>query len=163
MGEKKGYSMLLKGHGIAVRTFVLIGGILLMTVAVGGCNSSEEKPEWVRIKGKVTTSDGAPINGVRLVLTPEGGDPLTATADFQLDQTGSFEGAAVPGMYGYYFVPVAIETDDGGKPVNTTEAKKLRDSYQLLKKLVPPAYQSPNTAATVNVTAEADIALTLSK
>lgn len=163
MGARKGFSMMLKGDGFPVTTFILIGGILLLNGIIGGCNKGAS-PKPVRIAGTVTTSDGAPVSGVRLILNPDSGNVLS-TAEFDLDPAGHFEGEALPGSYGYYFAPVNVERGDNGSPVSKAEAKKFNESHQSLNKLVPPAYRSPPGGASgkVQLTAGAEIALVLTK
>lgn len=155
--------MLHKGGGIPVKSFVLIVGILLMSGVMGGC--SKGPPQAIQVAGTVTTSDGAPVSGVRLILTPDSGNILSQ-AEFTLDQEGHFEGQALPGSYGFYFVPVEVEREDSGKPANKTEAKKLEESNQSLNKLVPAGYRSPTgdgAKSAVQVTAGTEIALVLAK
>lgn len=155
--------MLLKEDGNAVTRFVFSVGILLIIGTICGC--SEEKPKPVQVVGTVTTASGVPVSGVRLILAPDSGNVLS-TAEFSLDQEGRFEGQALTGSYGFYFLPVAVELNESnGSPASKAEAKKLNDSHQSLNKLVPPAYRSPTvdgTKGTVKVTAGADIALVLS-
>lgn len=157
--------MLLNGSRIFVTRFVLIGGILLMIGMSGGCSKGTARPDAVKVAGKVTTADGAPVSGVQLILAPDNGIMLD-TAAFDLDPEGHFEGQALPGSYGYYFVPLDVKMSENGGPADKNEAKKLHDSTIALNKLVPPALRAGEkngTKGKVQVTPGAEIALVLSK
>lgn len=153
-----GSGKLLKGAALVV---VLVGGFMLIKGMLGGGDGAAKT---VPIVGNVKTSGGAPVSGVRLILTADNGNVLS-TFGFDLDQEGHFAGQAIPGAYKFYFGPVGVQRDeDDGRPVNQTEAKKLKDSTETLTKLIPPAYHSPSKAnPKVQVTSGADVNLVLSK
>ncbi len=136
-------------------------GLAVSLAWVAGC-SHVKKP--VPISGVVRTASGKPVTGVRLILVPADGSPL-GSLGFPLDGEGRFEGAALPGTYTFYLTTVAVERDDDdGRPVNSTEAKKLKASAQQLR-MIPAPYRKAEGAGPdrkVEVAAGATLTLIVS-
>jgi hypothetical protein len=137
--------------------------ILLLLVVAAGCSSGRKT---VPFTGEVKTRSGEPVTGVRVVLEPATGTKIGATFGYDLDRQGRFEGEAYEGDYIFYLSPVSVQRDDDDStPINAREAKKYKDSTQVLNRF-PAAYKTTTGGGAEHVatiTSGANLSLVVAK
>jgi hypothetical protein len=129
-------------------------GLWVLSLALGGCGSGDDRPELGQVTGTITM-DGTPLTGTVVVFSPDNGRPSRGKTDaegkYELTYIGETRGAKI----GHHRVEIA--PNEEGEDLSEIEAATAGESTATPTSPVKPRKNSVPARYNTNSELQADV------